>query len=112
MGQETQTTLLVAPPTPSIVLDKAEVENDDQLKSVIKKYLNTLGLMNSHARRIGIDYFRDLSVKSISGTTFIVDIIFRADTERGQGKMGNATVKVEKTADSYKIISFDRLWWF
>ena len=38
--QGTQTALLTAPPAPSIVVDKAEVEKDDHLKSVIKKYFN------------------------------------------------------------------------
>ena len=40
--QGTQTALLTAPPAPSIVVDKAEVEKDDHLKSVIKKYFNAL----------------------------------------------------------------------
>ena len=109
---EPQTALLPAPSAPSIVVDKAEVEKDDHLKSVIKKYFNRQTFMSvSHVgggRRIELISFEDLSVKSISGTTFLVDIKYRAGTGLTGGRIGYATAKIEKTADSYKVISFAR----
>ena len=110
---ETQTALLVAPPAPSIVVDKAQVENDDHLKSVIKKYfnkqrfrINRFGIVQD----IVIADIEDLSVTSVSGTMFIADIKYRY-TIPDYGSFSHieyATSKIEKTADSYKIISFDR----
>ena len=109
--QETQTALLVAPSTASIVVDKAEVEKDDHLKSVIRKYFNRQKFQTivGGTRTIELINFEDLSVKSISGTTFTVDVKYRAGSiGSGSSKLERATSKIEKTADSYKIISFDR----
>ena len=106
--KETQLALLSVPPVLSIVVDKAEVENDDRLKTVIRKHFKGLGFRLYSTYKLEIAYFHDLSVKSISGATFIVDIEY----EQMSGpwiSYGNATVNIEKTADSYKIISFDRI---
>lgn len=98
------------PPLPVIVVDKAEVEQDKYLKSVIKKYFNkwkflpTRTVGQTAMEMVGIE---DLSVKSISGTMFIADIKFRWTTNFGSG-IESATAEIEKTADSYKVISFDR----
>ena len=90
------------------------VENDDRLKSVIKKYFNKwkfLSLtMNSEAlEMINVE---DLTVTSVSGTTFMADIQYRykggKDFSGESVRSGLATANIEKTADSYKIISFDR----
>ena len=107
--QETQTALLTAPPAPSIVVDKAEVEKDDHLKSVIKKYFNKqkFQIAFGGGRTVELISFKDLSVKSISGTTFLVDIKYRAG-EGSIDRLERATAKIEKTANSYKVISFDR----
>lgn len=51
-----------------------------------------------------------LSIKSISGTTFTADIKYRYQSwgySAGSG-IEYATSKIEKTARSYKVISFDR----
>ena len=92
--QETQTALLATPPEPSIVVDKAEVEIDDRLKSVIREHFKRLGLIENQ-EYLEIRSFQDLFVKSISGTTFIVDIRYRASAEIGYGKTETATVKIE-----------------
>ena len=94
------------PPESSIVVDKDEVENDDHLKSVIKQYFKKQVFI-WYTTALKISYLKDLSVKSISGTTFVVDIEYE-QTNGNISKGGSATVKIEKTADSYKIISFDR----
>ncbi len=50
-----------------------------------------------------------LSVKSISGTSVIVDIKYRAGRfGYGISHIEYATANIEKTVDSYKVISFDR----
>ena len=51
-----------------------------------------------------------VSVKSISGTTFIADIKHRYEIPdySSISSIEYATSKIEKTAKSYKIISFDR----
>ena len=64
--------------------------------------------MSNHARHLVIASCGDVSVKSISGTTFIIDIEYR-QTEGSVNYRGFATAKIEKTADSYKVISFDRI---
>ena len=110
--QESETALLTAPPAPSIVVDKAEVEKDDHLKSVIKKYfnnqkfrINEFGIQD--IEMVDVKY---VSVKSISGTTFIADIKYRyaLPDYSSISKIEYATSKIEKTAESYKVISFDR----
>ena len=51
----------------------------------------------------------ELSVRSISGTTFIVDIKYGIGAGISMARdYEKATVKIEKTEDSYKIISYDR----
>ncbi|MCZ6839388.1 MAG: hypothetical protein O7G13_08925, partial [Alphaproteobacteria bacterium] len=108
--QETQTALLQAPTTAGIVVDKAKVEKDDHLKTVITKYFNKQKFMGrSSARSLEILDIEDLSVKSISGTTVIVDIKYRAGKfGYGISHIEYATANIEKTVDSYKVISFDR----
>ena len=98
------------PPAPSIVVNKSEVENDSHLKSVIKKYFKKRKFMIriGQLAHIVIADIEDLSVKSISGTTFLVDIKYRAGGGVSGGKLERATAKIEKTVDSYKVISFDR----
>ena len=107
-GPVTQTALLAVPPVSSIVVDKTQVENDDQLKSMISKHFKGLRFIFKTKYVLEIHSFQDLSVISISETTFIVDIKYRTSTDQGYGKYENATVEIEKTTDSYKIISFDR----
>ena len=109
--QKTQTALLAAPPVPVIVVDKAELENDDHLKAVIKKYFNKWKFLEIRGlgRVMEIVSVEDLSVKSISGSTFITDIHYRYEGNF-LNRLGMATSNIEKTANSYRIISFDIIW--
>jgi len=77
---------------------------------VIKKYFNRQKFMINAwgGRTVALISFEDLSVKSISGTTFLVDIKYRAGGGISGGRLERATAKIEKTANSYKVISFDR----
>ena len=108
--QETQTALLGAAPVLGIVVDKAEVENDDHLKSVIRKHYDEIKFMNQWSHVLKMHDIEYLSVNAIAGTTFIADIRYRSSKGigAGYGKLENATVEIEKTADSYKVISFNR----
>ena len=93
-------------------VDKAEVEKDDHLKSVIKTYFNNQKFLKKTDANIVLEILdiEGLSVKSISGTTFIADIKYRAGIfGTGISSIEYATSKIEKTAESYKIISFDRI---
>ena len=89
-------------------VDKTKVENDDHLKCVIKNYFKIQHFKHPKGGRMEITVFYDISVKSISGTMFIVDIDYE-QSDGSLGKTGKATVKIEKTVDSYKIINFDRI---
>ena len=101
--------MVSAPTASSIEIDKTEVENDDRLKSVIKNYFKRQRFITGHSSyQVRIVAFYDVSVKSISGTTFIVDLDFETMAGAQFNNLEKATAKIEKTADSYKIISFDR----
>lgn len=93
-----------------IVVNKAEVENDGRLKSMIKNYFNKWKFSSLTAATEMINV-ADLSVKSIWGRTFTAEITFlykAGVSNQGESVQGGlATVKIEKTADLYKIISFD-----
>ena len=93
-----------------IVVNKAEVENDGRLKSMIKNYFNKWKF-SSLTAAIEMINVADLSVKSIWGRTFTAEITFlykAGVSNQGESVQGGlATVKIEKTADLYKIISFD-----
>ncbi len=102
-----QTTLLTAPSTPDVVVDKAEVETDDRLKSVIKRYFKNQHFMTRSGKRLEIVYVENVSVESVSGTTFIARINY-AFTTGDVSSLGSTTSKIEKTADSYNIISWER----
>ena len=103
--------LLAVPPAPSIVVNKSEVEKDSHLKSAIKKHFNRQKFQRilGGTRTVELINFEDLSVESISGTTFLVDIRYRYGWGEAGSPIEYATSKIEKTADSYKIISFDRI---
>ena len=78
---------------------------------MIKKYFNRQKFMINAwgGRTVALISFEDLSVKSISGTTFIADIKCRTGIfGTGVSQIEYATAKIEKTANSYKVISFDR----
>ena len=106
--QETQLALLSVPTASSIVVDKAEVENDDHLKKVIKKYFNRRNF-RWWSHKVEMLIITELSAKSISGTTFIVDIKYEQVVPGVRPiSTGRATANIEKTVDSFKIISFDR----
>ena len=100
-------TLLTAPSTPDVVVDKAEVETDDRLKSVIKRYFKNQHFMTRSGKRLEIVYVENVSVESVSGTTFIARINY-AFTTGDVSSLGSTTSKIEKTADSYNIISWER----
>jgi len=109
--QDTQTALLAAPPEPSIVVNKDELENDSHLETVIKKYFEKQKFAIPQWGGITIEILdiEKLSVKSISGTRFIADIKYRyGDFGSGYSGIEYATSTIEKTANSYKVISFDR----
>ena len=108
--KETQTALLSVPTVSSLVVDNNEIERAARPQAVIKQYLNRKTVTTADwalnvMEMLNVDY---LSVKSISGTTFIVDIAYQWKEERFDRRAGFATSEIEKTADSYKIISFDR----
>ena len=103
-----ETALLAVPSVSSIVVDKIEVENDDQLKAVIREHFKRLRFKWNSKYVLVIHSFQDLSIKSISGSTFIVDIQYRSSTDQGYGQYENAKMKIEKTAESYTVITFDR----
>ena len=88
-------------------IDKAAIEKDGELKTMIRKYFNRLKFTDRSGRPLRLVYVEDMSITSISGTTFIADIEYQ--WKQGPNRrMESATAKIEKTAGSYKIISFDR----
>ena len=100
---------MLASLAPRIVVDKAEVEEDEHLKPVIKKYSNKQNFMMQQGdyKSAEMQSIEDLSVKSISGTSFAVELKHRLGTGPELGRIEYATSQIEKTAESYKFISFD-----
>jgi competence transcription factor ComK len=100
------------PPVTSIVIDKIGVENDYHLKMIIKRYVDNLKIYyfaGRHYGKLEIISVLDVSVKTISGTTFILDISYEYSQEQSPSTvLGKARMKIEKTAESYKVISSDK----
>ena len=108
-------TQVAALPEPSIVVNKDEIENDDNLKTVIKRYFNDKKFMVSKwgGRTIQMLDIENLSIKSVSESTFMVNIKYRYGDDGVSGSSGiggieNGTLKIKKTSTSYEVIRFDR----